>query len=115
MSPSEVAKLFAVISFYDTRHQANEGVILAWHQSLMSEIDFEFARNAIYAHYANSEAMIQPSHINARWKLKVKSEKEKEHGERLSREFEEANRKAVSPEKVKAYVEEIKKVIRGEA
>lgn len=114
MSPAEVAKLFVVISYYDTRHQANEGVILAWHKALDSLIDFEFAREAIYSHYANNETMVQPSHVNSRWRLKLKTDKEREHGERLSQQFAEASHRAVPPERAKAYVAEIKRKLNGE-
>ena len=114
MTPAEVAKLFVVISYYDTRHQANEGVILAWHQSLNRDMPYEFARDGVYNHYANKESMIQPSHLNNFWMVKVKNDQERERGKEISRQLEEARANAVPIEVSKKYLEQIRQILHGQ-
>ena len=112
MSPSEVASLFVMLSFFDNRHQADEGKILAWHQTLLPEMDLPFAKTFISKHYGKTEAMIQPSHFNNEWRRIRNDARDRGLTKNFFAELENHKKNVVSPEEVSKIVLEIRQNLR---
>ena len=69
------------------------------------------AKKIVSSHYANLDLAINPSHINRQWRTRLKSDLEKEKGDKISEEFEMAKKRAAPPEVVEKYLNEIKTIL----
>ena len=111
MNLSEVALLVGFAGIYDLRIQVDELKVRAWAESLDDDMTLVEGKKIISAHYANSEAAVNPSHLNREWRHRKASEAARIRGQELSRQMEEAARSKASPEKVAFYMAEIRKAI----
>jgi hypothetical protein len=109
MNLSDIALLLGYVGIYDLRVQVDELKVRAWAESLDSDMPLEEAKKIVSFHYANSDQAINPSHLNRNWRIRIASEKERQRGEAINREFEEAKQKALSYEQAQKYLEEIRK------
>jgi hypothetical protein len=108
MNLSEVSLLLGIATTYDGRIQLDEFKVRAWHESLDEDLAFPDGRLCLYQHYANTEVMVNPSHINKIWRIKVNNLREKEQSKKISLEFEMAREKAASPKSVEIYMAQIR-------
>jgi hypothetical protein len=111
MNLSEVALLLGTVTSYDLRVQVDELKVRAWHESLDPELSLPQARMYVYQHYADTDVAITVSHINKRWRMKLKDDAIREHSKRISLEFEETKKKAAPPEVAQKYLEEIRGIL----
>lgn len=74
MNKDEIAKVLIMAMGIDARlNAADQNAFIAkvegWNLALASSMTFEFAREAIGKHYANSTDSIMPANLNALWKV----------------------------------------------
>lgn len=77
MKRSEIAQILTMAKAIDDRVTVDEARVLAWEFALYPEIDLEFAKQALGAHYRASERPLMPVHINDPWKAHRRSQSEK--------------------------------------
>lgn len=111
MERADVAQLIAYICLFDGRMVPDKGRILAWAESLNSEIPFEFAKSAVSSHYGEKDSLVAPSHINSAWHRRVKTENDKKLTRDYMLEIEAKKQEALDPEEVSTMVEKIKSII----
>ena len=111
MNLSDIAVLLGFIGIYDLRVQVDELKVRAWKESLDWDIPLDEAKKIVSSHYANLDLAINPSHINRQWRTRLKSDLEREKGEKISEELEMAKNRAASPEVVEKYLNEIKTIL----
>lgn len=68
MKKSEIAKILTVAKSLDDRVTIDEPRIVAWQLTLVPEITYEFALEALGRHYSRSEKALMPVHINDPWR-----------------------------------------------
>jgi predicted NodU family carbamoyl transferase len=109
MNLSDIALLLGFVGIYDLRVQVDELKVRAWAESLDSDMSLDEAKKIVSWHYANSDQAINPSHLNRNWRIRIASERERQRGQALSREFEEAKQNALPYDQAQKYLEEIRK------
>jgi hypothetical protein len=113
MSLSDIAMLLGFIGIYDLRVQVDELKVRAWAESLDKDIPLDEAKRIVSAHYANSDAAINPSHINKGWRLRLLAEKERKRSEAIGKELERTAQQAAPPEVAQKYLLEIRNILKG--
>jgi len=113
MTLSDIAMLLGFIGIYDLRIQVDELKVRAWAESLDRDIPLDEAKKIVSAHYANSDAAINPSHINRGWRVRLLSEKERKRSELVAKELERAAQQAAPREVAEKYLAEIRNVLKG--
>ena len=68
MKKSEIAKILTVAKSLDDRLTVDEPRIVAWQLSLIPEVPYEFALEALGRHYSRSDRVVMPVHINDPWR-----------------------------------------------
>jgi DNA-binding transcriptional MerR regulator len=111
MNLSDIAMLLGFIGIYDLRVQVDELKVRAWAESLDKDIPLDEAKKIVSAHYANSDAAVNPSHINRGWRVRLLAEKERQRSEAVSKELQRAIDKAAPPEVAEKYLKEIRSVL----
>ena len=76
MNKEEVSKILLIAMAIDSRlNVSDQNLFIAkvegWHLALNKAMNFEFARNAIGRHYANSNNSIMPADLNGFWRVEV--------------------------------------------
>lgn len=112
MNLSDISMLLGYVGIYDLRVQIDELKVRAWAESLDSDITLDEAKKIVSFHYANSEQAINPSHINKHWRVRVASAKERERGEQIAREMQEAEQNAAPPEVAQEYLSQIREILK---
>jgi len=111
MNLPDIAMLLGFVGIYDLRVQVDELKVRAWAESLDSDMPLDEAKKIVSSHYANSDVAINPSHINRGWRIKLKTERERERSQAIADEMEKARLTAASPEIAKKYLKEIRTVL----
>lgn len=112
MERSQVAKVFIKIGFFDGRHQADEGKILAWYDALHPEMSLDWALNFVTDHYATSSQMIQPSDFNSKFRLERMAESERRKAREQDAEWAQARSEIPAVTQIKELVAEMKETLR---
>lgn len=68
MKRSEIAQILTMAKALDDRVTVDEARVLAWEMALAEGMDFDFAREALAAHYRTSDRVVMPVYLNERWK-----------------------------------------------
>ena len=73
MTKDEIAKLLVIAMGIDARlNAADQNAFIAkvegWSLALSNSMTFEFARDSVGKHYANSTDSLMPANLNALWK-----------------------------------------------
>jgi hypothetical protein len=105
MTRSDVARLFAYCCLYDSRLEADELKILAWHEALMEAISFEWAKVYVAKFYGASKYSIAPADFNLEFDRERKVREEKTKSRQLEEEWEESRRNRATPESIRAIRE----------
>ena len=113
MNLSDIAMLLGFIGIYDLRVQVDELKVRAWAESLDRDIPLDEAKKIVSAHYANSDAAINPSHINKGWRYRLLADKERKRSEAIGKELERAAQQAAPPEVAEKYLSEIRNILKG--
>jgi len=108
MNLSEVALLVGFAGIYDLRIQVDELKVRAWAESLDDDMPLVEGKKIISAHYANSDSAINPSHLNREWRYRKASERERQRGEIISLQIQEAEKQKAPPEVVAIYMKQIR-------
>ena len=111
MNLSDIAMLLGFIGIYDLRIQVDELKVRAWAESLDKDIPLDEAKKIVSAHYANSDAAINPSHINRGWRVRLLAEKERKRSEAVSKELQRVRDEAAPKEVAEKYLNEIRSIL----
>ena len=76
MTKEEISKILLIGMAIDPRLNATDkNIFLAkiegWSMALSKSMTFEFAREAVGRHYANSSNTLMPADLNALWRVEV--------------------------------------------
>lgn len=76
MTKEEVSKVLMIAMAIDNRlNVADKNLFVArvegWSMALSKSMTFEFAREAVGRHYANSSNTLMPADLNALWRVEV--------------------------------------------
>lgn len=69
MTPQEVAAVLTAIAAIDDRIDPDQMRIAMWCEVLYGDMTFEFARQTVINHYAQSRNVIMPADLNSPWKI----------------------------------------------
>jgi len=108
MNKDDISKLLVIAMGIDSRMNiSDQNLFIArvegWKMALKENMTFDFAKNAIGKHYANSTDSVMPAHLNSQWKIEVDR---KAHKGQLEASSHESARKGM-PEDVRAELQRI--------
>lgn len=89
MNKDEISKLLVIAMGIDSRmNVSDQNLFIArvegWKLALRENMTFEFAKQAIGNHYANSTDSVMPAHLNAQWKSQVERNALKDQNKAIS-------------------------------
>lgn len=108
MRVSDIVLLLGLAAQFDGRIEVDQLKAEAWQLALSAHIPYEFARDAIPKHYAESKEVIAPVHINGAWRLHNKSQYELTKSASHRLELEQSDSKKATPEFVANIMQEIR-------
>ncbi len=76
MNKEEVSKILIIAMAIDSRLNVTDQTLFrakveGWHLALSKSMTFEFARDAVGRHYANSNNSLMPADLNGFWRVEV--------------------------------------------
>lgn len=101
MTPSQTAELLAFAAAFD-RRTLGKADVLAWH-TVLTDIDYEAAKQAVTAHYATETRWIMPADIRQAVRKQRADTANNIHGPGLPAEIPDAD-----PDDVRAYLTAVK-------
>lgn len=101
MTPSQTAELLAFCAAFD-RRTIGKADTLAWH-TVLSDIDFDAAKQAVTAHYATETRWIMPADIRQTVRKQRADTADNIHGPGLPAEIPDAD-----PDDIPAYLAAVK-------
>lgn len=103
MNYQEIEQLLGAAMQIDDRITPDKFRIAGWVEILDSDMTHEFAMTALKAHYAEETNVIMPAHLNRKWRMMSRREREREKTRELS-----ASVKVDRSPEVELLIEELK-------
>jgi hypothetical protein len=113
VNASDVADLITFINSYDARVEVSRSKTEAWALALSDGISYDFAHNAVVAHYATKTSAIMPADFNAEFKRRIDEMAVKTKGENINKELSYAEANKATPEQVAYWKGFIAKTLKG--
>lgn len=98
MSPAEIQALLMAAKALDDRVMPDQARVAGWLGVIKPDLPFDFARDVLMRHYAESTDVIMPAHFNIAWSIERRARDRIAETNRRLAELEDNRDQEMSPE-----------------